>query len=69
MKYVIVDRDGCNVYGVFKTEKEAGQWIFDNLIKNRFEVEDYEHYTKEDQHIAMYDFDMLVDISEVTEVV
>lgn len=30
MKYVIVDRDGCNVYGVFKTEKEAGQWIFDN---------------------------------------
>lgn len=36
--YVALINDGETVVGVFPSEKSAGKWIFDNVLKAKFKI-------------------------------
>lgn len=46
--YVALVNNGETVVGVFPSEETAGKWIFDNVIKEMFEVTEEELKTRKD---------------------
>lgn len=46
--YVAMTNNGETVIGVFLSEESAGKWVFDNVIKEMFEVTEEELKTRKD---------------------
>lgn len=46
--YVALINNGETVVGVFPSEESAGKWVFDNVIKEMFEVTEEELKTRKD---------------------
>ena len=46
--YVALTNNGETVVGVFLNEESAGKWVFDNVIKEMFEVTEEELKTRKD---------------------